>query len=117
MNIQKYLAVPYLENGRTEQGADCYGFVRVVLQKELGIELPAFSYVRDQSSVDEAIEGFQEATHPQNYDIVYMKGFNYPLHVGIWLDGGILHMTAAGASYQKASILMKRIMAYYRPRK
>ncbi|WP_319758163.1 NlpC/P60 family protein [uncultured Sphaerochaeta sp.] len=117
MNIQEYLAIPYSENGRTEQGSDCYGLVRVILQNELKIELPAFSYVRDQASLDDAIEGFREVDSPQDYDIVYMKGFNYLLHVGVWFKGGIIHMTASGASYQKASVLKKRILAYYRPRK
>lgn len=117
MNVQDYLVIPYVENGRTEQGADCYGFVRVILQNELGIELPEFSYVQDQTSLDEAIEGFQEVDSPRDYDIVYMKGFNYLLHVGIWFRGGIIHMTGAGASYQRALVMKKRILAYYRPRK
>lgn len=115
MNIQRYLAVPYLENGRTEQGADCYGLVRVIIQNELGLELPAFSYVRDQASLDDAIEGFQEVPSPEDFDIVYMKGFNYPLHVGVWFNGGIIHMTAAGVSFQRAQTMKKRILAYYRP--
>jgi len=29
MNLTDLLAVPYLANGRTQQGADCYGIVRM----------------------------------------------------------------------------------------
>ena len=29
MNLDDLLAVPYVDNGRTQQGADCYGIVRM----------------------------------------------------------------------------------------
>jgi cell wall-associated NlpC family hydrolase len=38
--IGAYMGIPFLEGGRTRQGADCYGLARLVLAERFGIVLP-----------------------------------------------------------------------------
>lgn len=39
----QYLNLPFLERGRSRQGIDCYGLVRLVYQEQRGIELPTYT--------------------------------------------------------------------------
>lgn len=47
--FDKYMAVPFVENGRSFAGADCFGFYALILAHELGIAVPDpdVSFTRD----------------------------------------------------------------------
>ncbi|WP_320130246.1 NlpC/P60 family protein [uncultured Sphaerochaeta sp.] len=114
MNLVRYLAIPYADQGRSETGCDCWGFARIILAEETGLLLPEFSYIKDKAKAGEAMAGFSKIQDPCDFDLVHMKGYGYLLHVGIYYQGGILHMTAAGPSYQPEKKLADRILGFYR---
>jgi len=41
--VKKYVGIPFISNGRSMDGCDCYGLVRMVLKNEYGITLPDLS--------------------------------------------------------------------------
>ena len=42
--VAKYVGIRYQSRGRSFDGCDCYGLVRLFYQAELGIELPEYHY-------------------------------------------------------------------------
>lgn len=38
--VDKYIGIPFASLGRTEDGCDCYGLIRLILFNEYGFELP-----------------------------------------------------------------------------
>jgi cell wall-associated NlpC family hydrolase len=57
MWADKYVGIPFAENGRHPRGFDCWGLVRSVLFYEVGLQLPAFDTVdsRDVKTVGHEI--------------------------------------------------------------
>lgn len=99
MKYDKYIGLPYQENGRTEAGVDCWGLARLYYKNELNIELPSYSELYDGSldaSVIELIKTKQDnwakTTTPIVGDICLFNIYNEPRHIGIYIgDGKFLH--------------------------
>lgn len=118
MDLQRYLRIPYLDRGLTEDGADCWGFARLVLQRETGAELPDFLDVEDLAGLEVALRRFREIPAPQDYDLVLMYSpSRWLTHVGVYYRGGVLHMSRQGAGYVPVDRLGTRIIGVYRAEK
>ena len=87
----KYVGIPYKDNGRDLDGMDCWGLARHVYNKEFNINLPSFSedYTgSDRERIAELIaqykEGWAETTsEPQSGDIVLFRMLGLQSHIGI----------------------------------
>lgn len=87
----KYVGIPYKDNGRDLDGMDCWGLARHVYNKEFNISLPSFSEDysgNDRKRIAELIaqykEGWTETTaEPQSGDIVLFRMLGLQSHVGI----------------------------------
>lgn len=42
---ERYVGVPFLDGGRTLDGCDCWGLVRIVLAERAGIEVPSYDAI------------------------------------------------------------------------
>lgn len=97
----KYERVPFLEKGRTMDGADCWGHARLIYKNERGIELPDYLEVYEPNfkewsnehrallqrlASDESQKHWQEVFEPQEFDIILMKQKGYNTHVGVAID-------------------------------
>ena len=99
MNYDKYIGLPYLDNGRTEAGVDCWGLARLVYSKEYGIELPSYSdeYIGGTDPyIVEAVnlykDNWQEINTPNIGDLCLFNIFGEPMHVGIYIgENKFLH--------------------------
>jgi len=125
--VKKYIGIPFLSNGRTPAGCDCYGLVRLVLRNEYGIDLPELSdNYADALNVKETARLFaeqlpvlagQKINAPQERAVVVITEHGVAAHIGIVAGGGyILHTgIKTGSICQRETHpgLRGRIEGYY----
>lgn len=99
MNFDKYIGLPYQENGRTLSGVDCWGLARLFYRQELEIDLPDYSDLYT-GSWDEQVtrlinyhkDTWQEVQQPSVGDLCLFNIYNEPAHIGIYAgDSKFLH--------------------------
>lgn len=94
MNYDRYIGLPYKENGRDESGIDCWGLARLFYKRELDIDLPSYAELYDGSydvRVPQTIEHYKDnwtrTDTPQTGDLCLFKIMGEPSHVGIYIGG------------------------------
>ena len=107
MWYNKYVGIPYKDNGRDEQGLDCWGLVRLVYKKEYDIDLPSFDQqyfgARDVDITTELIaqnkENWQPTADRIIGSVVLLRILNRETHVGIYVGNNkFLHAREGHAS-------------------
>ncbi|MFE3838893.1 C40 family peptidase [Pseudogemmobacter sonorensis] len=98
----RYVGIPYADLGRTRDGCDCYGLVRLVYAGELGITLPpylGYGSVEEHAEIAALIEGarlspfWQAVDAPAPFDIAVFRRGRLSTHLGIVIRPGLmLHM-------------------------
>lgn len=125
--VRKYIGIPFVSNGRTIKGCDCYGLVRLVLHNEYGIYLPELSCsYSDALNVKETSSLFAEnlpvlaarkISNLEEKAVVVITEHGIPAHIGISAgEGFILHTgVKTGSVCQRESHpgLRGRIEGYY----
>jgi len=125
--VKKYIGIPFVSNGRTTDGCDCYGLVRLVLRNEYGVELPELSDdYTDALNVAETARLFKEQlpalagekiAGPQERAVAVITEHGSPAHIGIAAGGGyILHTgikTGSVCQRETHPGLRGRIEGYY----
>lgn len=134
MNLNEYVGIPWLERGRTRDGCDCWGLVRIVYKDKWDIELPSYDAEYDtiadrahlKALMDNRSEEFMKDGWHEIYpgeerpgDGVLMRLGSYPIHVGIVQSSGrLLHidfgMASSALESYKQPKLCKRIVGFYR---
>lgn len=128
--VKRYIGIPFVSNGRTREGCDCYGLVRMVLRDEYGITLPELSC--DYSSALNRTETEKlfienlpvlaagKIPAPEEKAVALITEGGRPCHLGIVAGAGyILHTGAkTGSVCQRVTHpgLRGRIEGYYRVR-
>jgi len=128
--VSKYIGIPFVSNGRTMEGCDCYGLIRLVLHNEYGIYLPELSdNYKDALNLEETAQLFAEhrpviladkLIQPQKKAITVITEHGIPAHVGIVAGAGyILHTgikTGSVCQRETHPGLRGRIEGYYHVR-
>lgn len=101
--VNKYVGIPYLEEGRTWSGCDCYGLVRLVQWEERGIAMPELEHLayhkrattEERIALGEKIKAFDAARigwelvppgEPmREFDVIWLK-HGGPIHYGVAID-------------------------------
>jgi sulfur carrier protein ThiS len=99
MDYNKYIGLPYADNGRTESGVDCWGLACLFYRDELGIELPSYSELYSTASDPEVVNAIN--SNRDNWllvieavpgDLCLFNIYGEPAHVGIYVgDNKFLH--------------------------
>jgi hypothetical protein len=112
--IRDWLSIPYRRGGRGRDGADCWGFVRIVVKDGTGKDLPSYECTSDVSDLD--LHPFLQITVPEDWCVVLMHGTGgAPVHSGVWLDGNVLHMTTGGPGCVPWRRVARLATGLYRP--
>jgi len=125
--VKKYIGIPFASNGRSIDGCDCYGLVRLVLRNEYGVDLPELSdNYADALNVSETERLFSEnlpvlagekIDTPEEKAVVVITEHGISAHIGIVAGGGyILHTgVKTGSVCQRETHpgLRGRIEGYY----
>lgn len=100
MDYNKYIGLPYKDNGRDESGVDCWGLVRLFYKNELSIDLPSYTELYSggtDTAIPQAIisnkDNWIERGEGVPGDVCLFNIFGEPAHVGIYIGGGsFLHV-------------------------
>jgi len=128
--VKKYIGIPFVSCGRTIEGCDCYGLVRLVLRGEYGIDLPSLSDdYTDALNVAETARLFAEQLPvlaaekldaPEEGAVAVITERGAAAHIGVAAGGGyILHTgikTGGVCQRETHPGLRGRIKGYYRVR-
>jgi cell wall-associated NlpC family hydrolase len=125
---KEYVGIPFVSNGRTKEGADCYGLVRLVRNEQFGGNMPLLSGdYKDANNFAETgrvmkaqqpLLAGQPVGTPEVGDVCVLKFHGMPVHAGIYAGGGYaLHtLTQTGSILQRVSDpqFSTRIEGWYR---
>jgi len=106
--LNEYIGIPYVFGGRTREGLDCYGLVKLIYQEQYAETLPDWQTdvldlkVRD-SEFAKAVTGgeFKEKRPPDDGDFVICYRTRAAHHLGLFFAGGVIHcMDSIGVVYE-----------------
>lgn len=109
MNWNAYIGLPYREGARGPDAYDCYGLVAAVFRAAHGVELPDWCAVGTgpqgaSRAISAALAGEVaggrsiRVAEPGDWDIAVVGSQLRPHHVGVVVDGGVLHAAKAFGS-------------------
>jgi len=102
-----FYTIPFVEGGRDEKGADCWGLIVLLYKYFFDVELEKFTGVAATDKdfnlavdrINKEIEehkNFYEVTEPQFGDIILLRVHGRPIHVGFCLDKSTMVHTGKG---------------------
>ena len=101
-----WLGLPWAAGGRTREGCDCWGLVRLVYGAELGIALPGYDGVSpcaaELAEIDALIAAgsgdWRQVDQPLPCDVLLFRRGRWRSHVGLHVARGrMLHMDEGGS--------------------
>ena len=113
----KYIFIPFVNKGRTLEGCDCWGLVRLIYENEFDINLPHFSEVYSNSAEGKKVaialrEGkevikYKQKELPEYGDIIIFNILGNPCHVGVYVGKNrVLHVL------NKSDSVIERLTSY-----
>jgi cell wall-associated NlpC family hydrolase len=120
--VSSYVGIPWLDRGRTRDGADCWGNARIVYEEEAGIVLPSYDE-RYPSAVERAeiaaiVAGaaaspdWRRVEEPRDIDMLVFRQGRHDCHVGVCCGRGMMLHVSIGT----ASRVERWHEGYWRPR-
>ena len=104
----RYVGLPFVDGGRSINGSDCWGLVRLVLKEQCGIDVPSYGEiaakelmrVARQMARDSDGDCWRLVHAPDTFDVVLMTApkvrGRVPAHVGVMVDPArVLHIEEA----------------------
>lgn len=110
-----YIGLKWKPNGRGDEGLDCWGLVAKVFKEQAKIELPDWSIEEPYTNngakraltrtLDECLLNHRAefVRKPQDFDICMLVRRRLAFHVGVVVNGGVLHISrhSCGATWER----------------
>lgn len=123
----KYIRIPFTDKGRSENGCDCWGLVRLIYKQELNIDLPlllGYKDTLDRPTIAEIcnLEKTNWVEIPfgkeKPYDVIVLNILGFPMHVGVVFNNSFMIHCIKGSgtvvvNYRSAQWI-KRVSGFYR---
>jgi len=123
-----YIGLPFLPDGRSRAGLDCWGLICLVYQEQKMITLPAYSgiyNVRSRKKLQEIAvlmeresKKWEQVVKPQDFDVVRLRiEGKLASHVGLVVGRSFLHImetTQSTLEPLNSPVWKDRITGYYR---
>lgn len=119
-----FVGVPYKVHGRTAEGADCWGIVRMALATGFGKQVPDYadeygSLLEAPKAVAKHRDSLDTVPSPEPGDIVLMKLYGDICHVALFVGNNtILHADPFGSQPSRLERMTRaltlRVEGYYR---
>ena len=109
--INQYIGIPYEPGGRSKDGVDCYGLVKLVYCDQYGELLPDWA-TQDMSlkvmgkEISGVVDGgdFEYRDAPMDGDFVICYRTRSAHHIGLYYAGSVLHcIDGIGAVFEPLS--------------
>ena len=108
-----YIGLPWAADGEGPDAFHCWSLFRHVQQQRFGRTLPVIPNPDDLLALARSLRDHPERRRwvltrtPHEGDLVLLRQARYPIHVGLWIDGGlVLHcLRAAGVVAQSTTSL------------
>jgi len=127
--LRDYIGLPFKPHGRDRGGVDCYGLYRLVIAERCALILPerleGYHDIHDRQGIAAALTQAQaepvwhEVTAPRLFDLVLLRLFGMPLHVGVYLGAGrMLHIEeriCAAVERLDTPVWQRRVLGFWRP--
>ena len=102
-----YIGTPYEVNGRSMDALDCWGLVRQIYSRELGISLPSYRDRYEHSLDGEAFSDVfaeessswipvDDPAHWREFDVLWCRIVGIECHCGVFLGGEKMIHAMAG---------------------
>lgn len=101
-----YIGLPFADRGRSRDGVDCWGLLRLVYAEVLGLDLPSYTEgyasVAERAEIAALLTGERRtalwtevpAAAADPFDVLLFTHMGKPLHVGLVVRRGLmLHVT------------------------
>ena len=95
----KYIRIPFLDRGRSKNGADCWGLVRIIFADERGIDLPVldgYCDTKDAATIKDIIGdecarwSRVDPGQEMPFDVVVFKMLGLSMHIGLIVEPGLM---------------------------
>jgi cell wall-associated NlpC family hydrolase len=97
--VEKYIGINFVEHGRTKDGCDCWGLIKLILEDEFLIKgLPDFGtdyvHTRESGKISQLCLNESKNWNPIKLgqelpgDVILLRIIGLPTHVGIVVDSG-----------------------------
>lgn len=112
--VNSYVGLPYRQEGRTREGCDCYGLVRLVQWLERGVDMPELADLayrkgvskEERLALGEKIKAFDAAaigwfevpkgSKIEPFDVLWLKHAG-PIHFAVAVNGRTMLHVEEGA--------------------